>query len=68
LGLGPLFNGAPGESTAYFTFSTDELTLTGMPSNGDVEMNLVSPGFFYVYYNPNPAGDWKDPATFVKGN
>ena len=37
-----LFNGSPSEATAFSTFSTDVLTLTPMPSNGDVTLNLVS--------------------------
>ena len=37
-----LFDGSPGETTAYFTFSTDVLSLTPLPKNGDVSLALVS--------------------------
>jgi len=62
-----LFNGAPSEATAFFTFSTDVLSLTPMPSNGDVALYLVSAGTFNVYYNTNPDGDWSNPNTFSSG-
>jgi len=62
-----LFNGTPSESTAYFTFTTDVLSLTPMPNNGDMALYLVSAGTFNVYYNSNPSGDWSDPASFSKG-
>jgi hypothetical protein len=63
----PLFNGAPSESTAYFTFSTDILQLTPMPNDGDIALSLVSAGTFSVYYNATPNGNWSDPATFSSG-
>ncbi|HVP55919.1 MAG TPA: hypothetical protein VMU45_13085 [Candidatus Eisenbacteria bacterium] len=62
-----LFDGSPSESTAYFTFSTDVLSLTPMPNNGNVALSLVSAGTFKVYYNSNPGGDWSNPATFASG-
>ena len=62
-----LFNGSPSESTAYFTFSTDVLSLTPMPDNGSMALSLVSAGTFNVYYNINPNGDWNNPATFASG-
>ncbi len=62
-----LFDGSPSEATAYFTFSTDVLTLTPMPSNGDIALSLVSAGTFNVYYNSSPDGDWSNPATFSSG-
>jgi hypothetical protein len=62
-----LFNGAPSEATAYFTFSTDVLSLTPMPNNGDVALNLVSAGTFNVYFNSNPNGNWSNPASFSSG-
>jgi hypothetical protein len=62
-----LFNGSPSEGTAYFTFSTDVIQLTPMPSNGDLTLFLVSAGTFNVYYNANPNGNWSDPSTFSSG-
>lgn len=62
-----LFKGSPGEGTAYFTFSTDVISLTPMPSNGDLALTLVSAGSLNVYYNPSPTGDWGDPTSFSRG-
>ncbi len=62
-----LFNGSPSQATAFFTFSTDVLTLTPLPSNGDVTLSFVSAGTFSVYYNTSPAGDWSNPASFAGG-
>jgi len=62
-----LFNGAPSEATAHFTFSTDVLQLTPLPSNGDVALTLVSAGTFNVYYNAVPSGDWNNPSSFSSG-
>lgn len=62
-----LFNGSPSEATAYFTFSTDVLSLTPMPNNGDMALSLVSAGIFNVYYNNNPNGDCSNPASFSSG-
>lgn len=62
-----LFSGSPSESTAYFTFSTDVLSLTPIPSNGNMALSLVSAGTFNVYYHSNPNGDWNDPSTFASG-
>lgn len=62
-----LFNGPPSEATAYFTFSTDVLSLTPMANNGNIALSLVSAGTFKVYYNTSPNGDWNDPATFSSG-
>jgi hypothetical protein len=62
-----LFNGPPSEATAFFTFSTDVLSLTPMPNDGDVALYLVSAGTFNIYYNTNPDGDWSNPNTFSSG-
>ena len=62
-----LFNGTPGEGTAYFTFRTDVLQLTPLPNNADITLDLVSAGTFSVYYNPSPTGNWNDPDTFSSG-
>jgi len=62
-----LFNGAPSEATAFFTFSTDVLSLAPMPNDGDLALYLVSAGTFNVYYNSIPDGDWSNPNTFSSG-
>jgi len=64
---GSLFNGSPGENTAYFTFSTDLAQLTPLPNNNDVALDLVSAGTLSVYYNATPGADWNDPASFSRG-
>jgi hypothetical protein len=65
-----LFNGSPSESTAYFTFSTGTKPLAQLiplPTNDDVNLDLVSAGTFNVYYNTVPSGDWSNPASFSSG-
>jgi hypothetical protein len=62
-----LFNGSPSQATAYFTFSTDVLQLTPLPTNGDVALSFVSAGTFNVYYNASPNGNWSNPSTFSSG-
>jgi hypothetical protein len=62
-----LFDGSPSESTAYFTFSTDQAQLTPLPNNNDVALDLVSAGTFSVYYNATPSANWSDPASFSRG-
>jgi hypothetical protein len=64
---GSVFNGAPGESTAFLTFRSDVFSLTPLPSNGDVGLDLVSPGTFSIYFDPSPKGDWSNPDTFSSG-
>jgi hypothetical protein len=62
-----LFNGAPSESTAFFTFRSDTLTFTPLPSNGDITLLLGTAGKYDIYYNPNPQGDWSNPDSFSAG-
>jgi len=59
-----LFNGNPGEQSAYFTFRSNVFSLKSLPPNGDVGLDLVSAGTFNIYYNPAPNGNWSDPDTF----
>jgi len=61
-----LFNGTPGESTAFFTFRSDPLTFKSL-SNGDITLFLGSAGRYNIYYNPNPKGDWSNPDSFSAG-
>jgi hypothetical protein len=64
---GSLFNGAPSESTAFFTYRTDVLSMTPVRSNGDIALGLGSAGTFDIYYNSSPNGDWSNPDTFSSG-
>jgi len=61
-----LFNGTPGESTAFFTFRSDPLTFKSL-SNGDITLFLGSAGRYDIYYNPNPKGDWSNPDSLSAG-
>jgi hypothetical protein len=62
-----LFNGSPSERTAFFTFRSNVFSLTPLPLNGDIGLDLVSAGTFDIYYNSNPNGDWSNPGTFSSG-
>lgn len=62
-----LFNGTPGEATAFFTLRTDTFSLTPLANNGDIQLTLLSPGALNVYFNPSPANDWSQPDSFSTG-
>lgn len=64
---GALFNGVPGEDTAYFTFKTSEFQLIPVKTNGDINLAIVTPDTFNIYYNPNPKRDWSNPDSFTTG-
>jgi len=64
---GPLFDGPPGEGTAYFTFRSNVFQFTQLPTNGDLQLFLLSPGTYAIYFNATPMGDWSDPDTFSSG-
>ena len=61
-----LFNGTPSERTAYFTFRTS-LSISSLPSNGDVTPLLGTPGTYNIYYNPSPKNDWSNLDSFSGG-
>jgi hypothetical protein len=61
-----LFNGNPSESTALFTIRAD-VTFAPLPANGDIAPVLIHPGPINMYFTPNPAHNWDDPATFSNG-
>lgn len=69
---GDLFNGAPSEDTAYFTFRLTK-PIPGQISlpvpDPDLVASLLLPGAQATFYfNPDPQGrDWTDPATFEQG-
>jgi hypothetical protein len=44
------------------------LSLTQLPTNGSFGFYLGSAGSFYIYFNPNPNGDWSNLDTFSGGN
>jgi hypothetical protein len=59
-------NGKPSESTAFFTFHTT-VSISPLPSNGDITPLLGSAGLYDIYYNPKPQGDWSNPGSFASG-
>jgi hypothetical protein len=61
-----LFNGTPSESTAFFTFHTT-VSISSLPSNGDITPLLGSAGLYDIFYNPKPKGDWSNPGSFASG-
>jgi hypothetical protein len=62
-----LFNGTPGEDTAYFTFRSDVFQLSPLPADGDLQPDLFSAGNYAIYFNRHPIGDWTNPGTFSSG-
>jgi hypothetical protein len=62
-----LFNGTPGEETAYFTFRSDVFQLLPLPANGDVQPDLFTAGNYAIYLNPQPIRDWDHPDSFSSG-
>ena len=62
-----LFNGTPGEETAYFTFRSDVFQLSPLPANGDLQPDLFTAGSYAIYFNPQPIGDWDHPDSFSSG-
>lgn len=65
---GPMFTGPP-ENAAFFTYRTDVLQATILPTNGDVGITLFAPGTLSLYFNPVPVPveDWSNPDTFSSG-
>jgi hypothetical protein len=64
---GPFFSGAPSESTAYFTFRTSVFQIVPIKPDGDINLALVLPDTFSVYYNTNTKRDWNNPDSFTTG-
>jgi hypothetical protein len=64
---GPMFDGSPGEGTAYFTFRSNAFQFTPLPTNGDLQLSLLSAGTYAIYFNATPIGDWSNPDTFSSG-
>ena len=40
----PMFDGPPGEGTAYFTYRSNVFQFTQLPTNGDLQLFLLSAG------------------------
>ena len=63
---GSLFNGSPGEGTAYFTFSADPFTAENV-TNGALDIAIDARGGFGIYFNQNPSASFDDPQSFAQG-
>jgi hypothetical protein len=65
-GIAPLFNGPPGEGSAFFTFRAEPFTAQKF-QNGDLSVSLDTTGSFTLYLNREPCGDFSRPETFSRG-
>jgi len=61
-----LFNGAPSETTAHFTFAANPFGASDI-TNGALSLALDAVGNFSVYLQRMPAGDFDNPASFAHG-
>lgn len=61
-----LFNGAPGEKTAHFTFAAEPFTAC-YAHNGSLKLGVDPVGDFAVYLQDEPSGDYDDPRSFARG-
>jgi hypothetical protein len=64
---GPMFDGAPSEATAHFTFLSDLIQFQNLAPDGGLNLTLLNTGTFSLYFNANPSGTWNDPASFSQG-
>lgn len=55
-----------GPGAAHFTFSSEPLAVTPLQS-GPLTVAIDTVGSFWVFYQPEPAGDFAEPASFAKG-
>ncbi len=62
----PLFNGAPSETTAHFTFAAKPFKADAVV-NGGLSLGLDPVGEFSLYLQRRPAGTFDDPASFADG-
>lgn len=62
----PMFAGAPGEATAYFTIRSQPFQTQFFP-NGDILIGLLGDERFTVYADETPDQDFASPATFSDG-
>lgn len=62
----PMFAGAPGEATAYFTLRSKPFQAQFMP-HGDILIGLLGSETFTLHADASPDQDFSDPATFSDG-
>jgi hypothetical protein len=66
----PLFRGAPGPGTAHFTFAADPFRSVALPVDDPSDpfsATIDSPGFFRIFYNPEPCADFEHVESFTRG-
>ncbi|UXI69897.1 hypothetical protein [Tahibacter amnicola] len=62
----PLFNGAPSEKTAHFTFAARPFAASTIV-NGELNLALDAVGDFSLFLQREPCGDFDDPQSFAGG-
>lgn len=67
IGIDKAFQGTPTEATAFFTYRSEPLRFTNLPSDGDTAITLLDAGKWHIYFNPNPASNWNEPSSFSQG-
>lgn len=63
---GPVFAGAPGEGTAYFTLRSKPFQAQIYP-HGDILIGLLGSETFTLHADRTPDQDFSDPASFPDG-
>jgi hypothetical protein len=64
--LAPMFDGAPGETSAHFTFAAVPFMATAV-TNGALSLAFDPVGEFSVYLQRTPAGNFDNPESFASG-
>jgi|SRR6185369_4190229 len=62
----PLFDGAPSESTAHFTFASDPFAATTVV-NGGLNIGIDATGGFRIYHRETPGASFEEPQSFALG-
>ncbi|HUP61891.1 MAG TPA: hypothetical protein VNA69_15905 [Thermoanaerobaculia bacterium] len=63
---GDLFDGAPGEATAYFTFSAEPFEVRRY-TNAGLPFSLSERGEFGIFLKETPGSSFDDPDSFATG-
>jgi hypothetical protein len=64
---GPLFSGPPSENTAFFTYRTDVLQATILPTNGDVGITPVRARHAQLLFQPGAGRRLEQPRHVLSG-
>jgi hypothetical protein len=66
----PLFRGAPGPGSAFFTFAADPFRAVSLPPTDPADTFAASidpPGRFRIFFNAEPCSDFTHPESFARG-